>query len=130
MFRRASIGDFVWSDTDGDGIQDSGESGLGGVTVNLLSGTGTPLLSTTTASDGKYLFHNLLQGDYQVEFYPPAGYRFSPQDQGGDGTHDSDVSPASGRTGTITLLSGEENARPRCRLAGEHRDQLSGDGGQ
>jgi len=31
----AQLGDFVWNDTDHDGIQDSGEVGVAGVTVNL-----------------------------------------------------------------------------------------------
>ena len=31
----ATIGDLVWSDTDGDGIQDEGETGLPDVTVRL-----------------------------------------------------------------------------------------------
>ncbi|MCB0608650.1 MAG: choice-of-anchor A family protein, partial [Lewinella sp.] len=30
-----SLGDYVWEDTDGDGLQDSGEPGVSGVTVNL-----------------------------------------------------------------------------------------------
>ena len=33
-----SVGDFVWVDDNGNGIQDSGEAGLAGVTVELLSG--------------------------------------------------------------------------------------------
>ena len=41
----ASIGDFVWKDLNGDGIQGSGEPGIGGVEVILLSG-GTPIGST------------------------------------------------------------------------------------
>ena len=39
----AVIGDFVWSDADGDGVQDAGEVGLGGVTLQLLDGSGTPV---------------------------------------------------------------------------------------
>ena len=32
-----AIGDRVWIDADGDGLQDPDESGLGGVTVNLYT---------------------------------------------------------------------------------------------
>ncbi|NNK91364.1 MAG: LPXTG cell wall anchor domain-containing protein, partial [Acidimicrobiia bacterium] len=58
-----SIGDFVWLDIDGDGAQDSGEPGIAGAVVNL---TGSTTLSTTTASDGKYLFSALDDGTYTI----------------------------------------------------------------
>ena len=46
----ASVGDFVWLDLDADGVQDTGEPGIDGVTVNLYaSGGSTPIDSTTTA---------------------------------------------------------------------------------
>ena len=32
-----AIGDRVWIDADGDGMQDPGEVGLGSVTVNLIT---------------------------------------------------------------------------------------------
>ncbi|MCB9296617.1 MAG: hypothetical protein H6559_26410 [Lewinellaceae bacterium] len=53
------MGDFVWSDTDADGIQDAGEPGIGGVTVNLRTAAARFLASTTTAPDGSYSFTNL-----------------------------------------------------------------------
>ena len=43
-----SIGDFVWHDLDRDGVQDAGEAGIQGVTVQLLDSTGTVLGQTTT----------------------------------------------------------------------------------
>jgi serine-aspartate repeat-containing protein C/D/E len=33
IYRPATIGDYVWRDTDGDGVQDPTETGLNGVTV-------------------------------------------------------------------------------------------------
>jgi len=108
-YEPASLGDFVWQDTDADGIQDAGEAGIGGVTVNLLDGGGAFLQSTTTAPDGSYSFTNLAPGDYVVEFVGPAGFAPSPQDQGGDDTADSDANPGTGQTGIITLSSGEDD---------------------
>jgi uncharacterized repeat protein (TIGR01451 family) len=62
----ATIGDTVWSDADGNGVRDSGEPGLSGVTVVLYLDDGDGLLepgtddtlsqSTSTAADGSYLF--------------------------------------------------------------------------
>lgn len=51
------IGNRVWLDSDGDGIQDADESGIPNVPVQLLSG-GTVLATVTTAADGSYYFSN------------------------------------------------------------------------
>ncbi len=54
------IGDRVWLDINNDGVQDSGEPGIPGVTVNLYDSTGTTLLATTTTgANGLYLFPDL-----------------------------------------------------------------------
>jgi hypothetical protein len=58
----------VWDDLDGDGIRDSGEGGIGGVTVDLLAPDGSIAASTTTAADGAYSFSGLPAGfTYTVE---------------------------------------------------------------
>src|SRR4030095_7938846 len=41
LYQSASIGDFVWEDIDGDGLQETGEPGLPGITVTLLDSSGT-----------------------------------------------------------------------------------------
>ena len=112
----ASLGDFVWRDLDGDGIQDAGEPGVPGVTVNLLDCQGNPVLdgnnnpvTTTTDADGKYLFSNLTPGCYMVEFVAPSGSSFTQANQGGDEATDSDADPATGRSGPVDLSSGENN---------------------
>lgn len=50
------IGNRVWTDADGDGVQDPGEGGLAGVTVELYR-DGSLVGTTTTAGDGTYLFN-------------------------------------------------------------------------
>ncbi|WP_236790692.1 SdrD B-like domain-containing protein [Amycolatopsis sp. GM8] len=52
------LGDRVWFDTDGDGVQDGDEPALPGVRVQLLAcdGTGAPLAEKTTDANGRYLF--------------------------------------------------------------------------
>ncbi len=62
-----SIGDRVWTDTDGDGTQDSGEAGTNGVTVQLLNSAGTVIATTTTSGNGNYTFSNLTAGTYTVK---------------------------------------------------------------
>ena len=69
----AIIGDRIWSDADGDGVQDAGEIGIEGVTVDLvLAGTTTVVATTTTASDGSYLFL-VGSGSYDVIVTDTAG---------------------------------------------------------
>lgn len=97
-----SIGDYVFKDTNGDGIQDSGEPGIGGVTVNLYKGS-TLLATNTTDANGKYNFPNLGSGtDYQVEFIALTQSKFTGSLLGGDETKDSNAQP-NGKSGLITI---------------------------
>ncbi|GAA1850729.1 choice-of-anchor G family protein [Myceligenerans crystallogenes] len=99
-----TIGDLVWDDANGDGIQDAGEPGVPDVTVNLLDAAEMQVGTTTTDADGAYLFTELPPGDYTVEFVAPDGTTFTTQDAGDDAT-DSDPDPATGLTGTVTLTA-------------------------
>ncbi len=97
-----SIGDFVFRDDNSNGIQDTGEPGISGVTVNLYKGS-TLLATTVTDLNGKYNFPNLGSGtDYQVEFIAPTQSKFTGSLLGGDSTKDSDANIA-GRSGLITI---------------------------
>ncbi len=134
--RVASIGDTVWEDLDADGIRDPAEPGLADITVELLDAGGATLLSTTTASDGRYSLGWLPAGAYSVRFTRPAGYLFSPRDQGGLDTLDSDPDTTSGLTGPVTLTSGQTDRtvdagmfRPAS-LGDRVWDDLDGDGVQ
>ena len=64
-----SISNFVFEDTNQNGIQDPGEPGVAGATVTLLDSGGNPIPgipSQVTAADGLYLFDELPPGDYIV----------------------------------------------------------------
>ena len=53
------IGNRVWNDTNSNGIQDAGESGISGVSVQLYNSAGTTLIaSATTDANGNYIFSN------------------------------------------------------------------------
>ncbi|MEM7708878.1 MAG: SdrD B-like domain-containing protein [Pseudomonadota bacterium] len=63
----ALIGDSVFADADGDGVQDPGEAGYAGVTVELRDAlTGAVVATTTTGPDGRYLFSGLPPDTYVV----------------------------------------------------------------
>jgi hypothetical protein len=53
------IGDRVWEDLDGDGVQDPGEPGIAGVRLRLLDRTGKVLAVTSTDEHGRYGFSGL-----------------------------------------------------------------------
>ena len=97
------IGDFVWDDANRDGIQDSNESGISGVTIELYDNNGNKIKSISTGSDGKYEFCGLNSGDYSLKIVPPSGYELSSANQGGDDTKDSDFDPTTKTTNTINL---------------------------
>jgi protocatechuate 3,4-dioxygenase beta subunit len=101
----ASIGDRVWLDRDGDGVQDAGEPGLSGVIVYLdLNGNGVrdadePFAVTDAA--GNYLIGGLLAGTYTVRVDA------STLPSGVSATYDLDgIGTPSVVTG-VTLTSGE-----------------------
>ena len=97
-----TIGDFVWEDLNGNGIQDAGEPGIPDVTVNLYECNSSNILrSTTTDSDGKYSFFVDVANHY-VEFILPAGYTFTQQNIGADDAIDSDADPVTGKTHCTT----------------------------
>ncbi|WP_332855801.1 SdrD B-like domain-containing protein [Duganella sp. S19_KUP01_CR8] len=102
----AHLGDFVWEDTNGNGVQDGGEAGLSNVTVQLKDTDGHVVSTTTTDASGKYHF-DVNPGTYSVSVQAPAGYAATVKGQGGDAV-DSDID-ASGNTGAITLAPGETN---------------------
>jgi hypothetical protein len=107
----AAIGDTVWLDEDRDGIQDAGEPGFPGVTVNLYDCSGPDVLVATTVTDanGYYLFSDLLPGYYRVEFIAPGGYVFTLQNQGADDAVDSDADPLTGLADCTLLDPNEED---------------------
>ena len=77
----AEVGDRVWLDSDGDGVQDVGEPGLANVEVTLKNFLGATLMTTTTDATGHFLFTGVTPGNgYYVEITPgtlPSGLQQS-----------------------------------------------------
>lgn len=68
------IGDLVWFDADQDGIQDNGELGLSGVTLDLINVATSQIIATTqTNSQGRYFFTGLSAGTYSVDVTDTGG---------------------------------------------------------
>lgn len=114
------IGNRVWLDTNGNGIQDAAEAGLGGVVIELHDAAGGLVATTTTASGsdpdllGVYVFDNLApESAYVISLSPAnfqpggalAGLRRAPA---GNGTalRDSDGVLLAGLTGGLAAWNG------------------------
>ncbi len=106
IYSTASIGDKVWFDCNGNGLQDSGEAGVANVTVSLLDAGGKVVATQATDASGNYLFTGLVPGSYALQFGAFAGYSLTRKDAGADGI-DSDADPTTGRTAYTTLVSGQ-----------------------
>ncbi len=107
-------GDFVWNDSNKNGLQDSGEAGVNGVRIELYrdNGDGVTDPSTDTLAaftitsndgtrDGAYLFGNIGVGSYYAVVLVPSIWGISPKDMGADDL-DSD--------GNATILRGQRAA--------------------
>ncbi len=104
----ATVGDRVWNDLNGNGIQDPDEPGLSGVVVELRNKDGVVIATTTTDSNGFYVFENVTPGTYSVTFKAPSGFDFTAPGQGDDPTQDSKVTNfATGSTNQFTVLPGQ-----------------------
>ena len=107
--QNAAVGDFVWDDVNMDGIQDTSETGIEDIVVNLYTCDDTMVATTATDQDGHYMFDSLDAGDYYLGFELPDGYVFTLMDQGGDDELDSDVDPDSGTTDCFTLAEDQSD---------------------
>lgn len=113
------IGNFVWFDKNGDGLQNDGYdqqmAGINGIKAHLYQyhedgDEWTIVDSTLTGDDqfgnpGYYLFPNLEDGRYYVAFELPAFYSATVRNSGNDGALDSDGYAEAGsiRTAEVTV---------------------------
>ena len=112
-------GDKIWADTNGDGLQTAGETGIDGVLVEFYrdNGDGTadpgtdPFVSATytatvSGQAGTYRFGQFQPGSYFALVRPPDGWDFAPGDRGSDDGLDSDaleIVRAGRRTGIMPV---------------------------
>ncbi len=102
-----SVGDFVWSDNNGNGIQDAGEPGLPNVFVMLTDCAGNWMGQTTTDASGAYAFMNLVPGSYKIKFVAP-NMVVSPTHAGNNTDIDNDVNQGwTGFTDCFTIAAGQ-----------------------
>ena len=103
-----SIGDRVFNDLNGDGVQNAGEPGVPNVPVQLKDCFNNILQTTFTNGNGNYGFGGLDAGCYRIGITVPNGFVVSPQNATVD-TNDSDIDPDTEMTGNINLGAGEND---------------------
>ena len=116
-----NLGNSVWYDANNDGIKQTSETGISGVTVNLYVDEnndnipdGAAVATTTTDATGTYNFANLISTNYIVGVVTPAGYAVATTNGGDpDNNINNDNNGASIigieiRSNAITLLVGTE----------------------
>ncbi len=100
-----SIGDLVWEDANGNGIQDSGEQALDGVTVTVQVATSGGVINSTNPSFTFSAVSTAASGlspNYTIDNIPPGstvtiqsvsrfGYLLSPANQGSNPAVDSNA---------------------------------------
>lgn len=116
------LGDTVFNDANANGIYESSESGLPGVTLVLETCAGTFLSSTVSANDGSYVFADLDEGRYRIKVIAPSGYSLSPASQLNDWTVDSDFDQVTGFAGCRSLATNQSRTAID---AGLYRTNLS-----
>ncbi len=80
----------VFHDKNANGLQETGETGIGGIKVSLEFNE-IPLGTVTTDGTGKYKFFGLDERTYTVSFANPSVYTFSPSLNNADLNKNSDA---------------------------------------
>lgn len=119
VFIPAALGDYVWIDSNQDGLQSDGEEPVSGVTVDLFvdvdndgiaepdGDDGSSIGTLVTDVNGFYQFTRLSPGSYFVRFSNlPESYRLTSANNG-DESLDSDADATTGLTSVYAISAGE-----------------------
>jgi hypothetical protein len=109
----ARVGNRIWFDADGDGIQDRAElrsrhEFLEDIEVRLLDTDGNIVATTfTTNRAGSYQFTEVDAGRYQIQVVAPEGFAFTEQFAGTRRGRDSNIDPETGLSNLFTITDGQ-----------------------
>jgi hypothetical protein len=95
----------VFHDKNGNGIQEAGETGIGGIKVSLEFNQ-IPLGTVTSDATGKYKFFGLDERTYSVSFANTSNYVFSPSISNTELNKNSDADAAG-----VAIVTVEKNQK-------------------
>ncbi|WP_157767776.1 SdrD B-like domain-containing protein [Actinosynnema pretiosum] len=106
--QKGALGDYVWLDSDEDGVQDPEENGIPGIKVELHRVFGGLVATATTNEYGRYFFVDLDEDLYYLKVYRPEGMVFSPRGRGTAATgssvfHEDGNQQSSGNTRDVRV---------------------------
>ena len=109
LWSPGTVESYVWEDTNEDGIQDSNEVGLEGVTVELQFSNGTFISSGVSDVNGLVTITGVpADGNMKLKVITPSGYRNTTRDAGSDDTVDSDVGIGTGLSALFSASMGNQ----------------------
>jgi serine-aspartate repeat-containing protein C/D/E len=127
LFGNRALGAMVsgvkFNDLNGDGVRDSGEPGLSGVTIRLTDAAGT-VRTTTTDGSGNFAFTGIPAGTYTVAEVPPTGFHQTAP--AAPGTFSVTVTEAAGVSGL--LFGNQANPSGTGTITGRKILDLNGNG--
>jgi len=101
-----NIGNFVWRDLNGNSIQDAGESGVQGITVQLWNASKTVVLDTDiTNATGSYTVTSSGPGNYFIRTLLPSGLSMVTKNAAGSTTSNDSNGNSDGFTDLIEIAS-------------------------
>jgi len=111
----AAVGNYIWFDSNEDGIQDNDEDGANNYIIRLWNDAGTPLAMQTSRVNplsnepGFYFFDNLAPGDYYISTTISFGTSFTSPNQGNESLDSNiDGSNGAGTSATFSVSSGQQ----------------------
>lgn len=98
---------FLWEDLDGNGVQDSPEPGIGGITVNLLNQEDSLIATAVSTASGLAYFFDITEPRVKIEVIRTAYMGITFRRQGLDTSLDSDINRRTGKSGAFVVQSGK-----------------------
>lgn len=133
VYRESCIGDFIWLDQNGNGIQDANDTGLRDVMVVLYNEAGVQQQIYISNETGAYSFCGLEPGQYYLTAQPVNGYFPT---VAGSGSVLLDAGNGAFKTDVFSLVSGDNKDvldlgfvyRPQSKVCGIVFSDANADG--
>jgi hypothetical protein len=91
----------IWVETLDNAVRDGNESGVAGITVNLLNLSDQIVASGITDPLGNYVIDHITPGDYRLQIDLPDSYFLTYKDHGTDDSIDNDFDPTTRMTDVL-----------------------------